>query len=54
MSGHAIECRINAENPAKNFHAVSGCDRSNLHVPGGNGVRIDTAAYNGYQIPPNL
>ena len=52
MRGHAIECRINAENPAKNFMPCPGVIE-NLHVPGGNGVRIDTAVYNGYQIPPN-
>lgn len=52
MRGHAIECRINAENPAKNFMPCLGVIE-NLHVPGGNGVRIDTAVYNGYQIPPN-
>lgn len=52
MSGHAIECRINAENPAKNFMPCPGVIE-NLHVPGGNGVRIDTAVYNGYQIPPS-
>ena len=52
MRGHAIECRINAENPAKNFMPCPGVIE-NLHVPGGNGVRIDTAVYNCYQIPPN-
>lgn len=52
MRGHAIECRINAENPAKNFMPCPGVIE-NLHVPGGNGVRIDTAVYNGYHIPPN-
>ena len=52
MRGHAIECRINAENPAKNFMPCPGVIE-NLHVPGRNGVRIDTAVYNGYQIPPN-
>ena len=52
MRGHAIECRINAENQAKNFMPCPGVIE-NLHVPGGNGVRIDTAVYNGYQIPPN-
>ena len=52
MRGHAIECRINAENPAKNFMPCPGVIE-NLHVPGGNGVRIDTTVYNGYQIPPN-
>ena len=52
MNGHAIECRINAENPAKNFIPCPGTIE-NLYIPGGNGVRIDTAVYNGYHIPPN-
>lgn len=52
MNGHAIECRINAENPAKNFMPCPGIIE-NLYIPGGNGVRIDTAVYNGYHIPPN-
>ncbi|MGN0399416.1 MAG: acetyl-CoA carboxylase biotin carboxylase subunit [Blautia sp.] len=52
MNGHAIECRINAENPAKNFMPCPGTIE-NLYIPGGNGVRIDTAVYNGYHIPPN-
>ena len=52
IRGHAIECRINAENPAKNFMPCPGTIE-NLYLPGGNGVRIDTAVYSGYQIPPN-
>ncbi len=52
MRGHAIECRINAEDPGRNFMPCPGTIE-NIHVPGGNGVRIDTAVYNGYKIPPN-
>lgn len=51
MNGHAMECRINAENPEKNFCPCPGLIRE-VHLPGGNGVRIDTAIYNGYEIPP--
>lgn len=51
LTGHAIECRINAEDPDKNFMPCPGVIES-LHLPGGNGVRIDTAAYAGYVIPP--
>ena len=51
ISGHAIECRINAENPAKDFRPCPGTIRS-LYVPGGPGVRIDSAMYAGYTIPP--
>ena len=50
--GHAIECRLNAENPAKNFMPCPG-KIEYLHLPGGNGVRIDSAIYTGYTIPPN-
>ena len=50
--GHAIECRINAENPSKNFMPSPG-KIEGLHLPGGNGIRIDTAIYEGYTIPPN-
>ncbi|WP_461882832.1 acetyl-CoA carboxylase biotin carboxylase subunit [Fusicatenibacter sp.] len=50
LSGHAIECRINAENPAKNFRPCPG-KITELHLPGGFGVRVDTAAYGGYVIP---
>ncbi|MBU3156298.1 acetyl-CoA carboxylase biotin carboxylase subunit [Clostridium estertheticum] len=49
--GHAIECRINAENPNKNFMPCPGVIKS-LHIPGGYGVRVDSAAYQGYKIPP--
>ena len=52
VKGHAIECRINAENPAKNFMPCPG-KITNIHFPGGNGVRIDSAIYNGYKIPAN-
>ncbi|HBP24615.1 MAG TPA: acetyl-CoA carboxylase biotin carboxylase subunit, partial [Oribacterium sp.] len=48
--GHAIECRINAEIPEKNFMPSPGVVR-HLHLPGGNGVRVDTGLYTGYQIP---
>jgi acetyl-CoA carboxylase biotin carboxylase subunit len=49
--GHAIEVRINAENPAKNFMPTPGTVES-LHVPGGPGTRFDTMLYAGYQVPP--
>ncbi|MEG0961534.1 MAG: acetyl-CoA carboxylase biotin carboxylase subunit [Lachnospiraceae bacterium] len=51
IKGHAIECRINAENPQKNFMPCPGTVKD-LHFPGGNGVRIESALYNGYTIPP--
>lgn len=51
LRGHAIECRINAEDPARNFAPCPGTLVS-MHLPGGPGVRMDTAAYQGYQIPP--
>ncbi len=51
LKGHAIECRINAEDPEKGFRPCPG-KITQLHVPGGNGVRIDSAVYNGYTIPP--
>lgn len=49
---HAIECRINAEDPYNNFRPSPGMI-TNLHAPGGHGVRIDTHVYSGYSIPPN-
>ena len=49
--GHAIECRINAEMPDKNFAPCPG-KITFLNIPGGNGVRVDTAVYSGYTIPP--
>ena len=51
ISGHAIECRINAENPEKNFMPCPG-KIEYLHLPGGNGIRVDSAIYSGYTIPP--
>ena len=51
ISGHAIECRINAENPAENFRPCAG-KVTLLHVPGGPWVRFDTALYQDYTIPP--
>ena len=51
LRGHAIECRINAEDPARNFAPCPGCIHA-MHLPGGAGVRMDTAAYQGYTIPP--
>lgn len=51
IRGHAIECRLNAENPEKNFMPSPG-KIEYLHLPGGNGVRIDSAIYSGYEIPP--
>ncbi len=51
LDGHAIECRINAEDPAKGFIPCPGKIES-LHMPGGFGVRIDTAVYQGYEISP--
>ena len=49
---HAIECRINAEDPYNDFRPSPGII-TNLHAPGGHGVRIDTHVYSGYSIPPN-
>ena len=51
VTGHAIECRINAEDPRNNFRPCPGTIKS-IHVPGGFNVRIDSAAYAGYEIPP--
>lgn len=49
---HSIECRINAEDPFNDFRPSPG-RITNLHAPGGHGVRIDTHVYSGYMIPPN-
>ena len=49
--GHSIECRINAENPSKGFRPSPGTI-TGLNLPGGNGIRVDTAIYEGYTIPP--
>lgn len=51
LTGHAIECRINAENPKLDFRPSPGTIKS-LYTPGGPGVRIDSAVYQGYTIPP--
>jgi acetyl-CoA carboxylase, biotin carboxylase subunit len=51
FSGHAIECRINAENP-ETFSPSPGLI-SDFHAPGGLGVRLDSAAYSGYRVPPH-
>ena len=51
IRGHAIECRINAEDPDKDFLPSPGVITS-FHLPGGHGVRVDTHAYAKYQIPP--
>lgn len=50
LRGHSIECRINAEDPSKNF-MPSPNKITNFHMPGGKGVRIDSHAYTGYVIP---
>ena len=50
LKGHAIECRINAEIPEKNFMPSPGVVK-HMHLPAGNGVRVDTALYTGYRIP---
>lgn len=52
LQGHAIECRINAEDPENHFLPCPGTI-TRLHLPGGNGVRTDTAMYTGYAIPPH-
>ena len=51
LTGHVIECRINAEDPKQGFRPCPGKIQS-IHMPGGFGVRLDTAVYQGYEIPP--
>ena len=50
LRGHSIECRINAEDPDKNFMPSPGTLTS-VHFPGGLGVRVDSSVYTGYTIP---
>ncbi len=52
LSGHAIECRINAEDPDRGFMPCPGVIE-NLHFPGGNGVRVDSHVYQGFRLSPN-
>lgn len=52
ITGHAIECRINAENPAKKFRPCPGTI-TDMYLPGGKGVRVDSAIYAGYTVPPH-
>jgi len=52
IKGHSLEVRINAENPNKNFMPCPGTI-TGLHLPGGNGIRVDTAIYSGYEVPQN-
>lgn len=52
MDGHSLEVRVNAENPSKNFMPCPGTI-TGLHLPGGNGIRVDTAIYEGYTVPQN-
>ena len=52
IKGHAIECRINAEDPEKHFMPCPGWI-TNLHMPGGNGVRVDSHIYCDYKVPAN-
>ena len=52
INGHSLEVRINAENPDKNFMPCPGTI-TGLHLPGGNGIRVDTAIYEGYTVPQN-
>ena len=51
INGHAIECRINAENPEKGFRPSPGTI-TDLHLPGGKGIRVDSAIYSGCSISP--
>jgi acetyl-CoA carboxylase biotin carboxylase subunit len=51
LRGHVIECRVNAEDPKRNFQPSPGRVET-FHMPGGNGVRVDTHVYAGYSVPP--
>ena len=50
INGHAVECRINAEDPVKFLPSPGNITQ--LHIPGGPGIRVDTHIYNGYRVPP--
>ncbi|HLP43008.1 MAG TPA: acetyl-CoA carboxylase biotin carboxylase subunit, partial [Fibrobacteria bacterium] len=52
LTGHSIECRINAEDPFNDFQPSPGTI-TDFHLPGGMGVRVDTHCYSGYVVPPN-
>lgn len=52
FTGHSLEARVNAENPSKNFIPCPGTIKE-IHIPGGNGIRVDTAVYSGYKVPQN-
>lgn len=52
INGHSLEVRVNAENPSKNFMPCPGTI-TGLHLPGGTGIRVDTAIYEGYTVPQN-
>ena len=52
FTGHSLEARVNAENPSKNFMPCPGTIKE-IHIPGGNGIRVDTAVYSGYKVPQN-
>jgi acetyl-CoA carboxylase biotin carboxylase subunit len=52
FTGHSLEARINAENPERNFMPCPGLIKG-IHIPGGNGIRVDTAVYAGYMVPQN-
>lgn len=52
FTGHSLEARVNAENPSKNFMPSPGKIKE-INLPGGNGIRVDTAIYNGYTVPSN-
>jgi acetyl-CoA carboxylase biotin carboxylase subunit len=50
--GHALECRVNAESPDRNFRPSPGLVK-HFHAPGGPGVRVDSHLYSGYTVPPH-
>ena len=52
LTGHSVECRINAEDPDRDFRPAPG-EITAFHAPGGPGIRVDTHVYAGYRIPPH-